>query len=250
MTESIFKNYLNEVTDVLDGNPNKRKAIFLNENPPPRFDGAGVVSRLYESLACDGWKTATGKNWEWRTKVPSYKTTSPEVALEREIVASDTTNKWSCQMSTSSGIQGSYLNKRRAIDLVRQTAPDQYAFIELKVNSDNPLYAAFEILGYALAYQHARSHDWQGTGYHNVMSAKEINLIVLGPREWYQYKKGMAHPENYKFNYDWLSNGLTEGLNILTNGDPEMSLSFGKFTDFGDPNITAVSIVSGEVGDI
>jgi hypothetical protein len=197
-------------------------------------------------LACDGWNITSGKNWVWRIDAPAYMTLSPEVALEREIVASDSENQWTCQMSTTSGIQGSYLNKRRAIDLVRKTAPDQYAFIELKVNSDNPLYAAFEILGYALAYQHARSHNWQGTGHHNVMRAKEINLVVLGPREWYEYKKGKAHPQKYKFDFDWLSNGLTEGLNILTKGGPVMSLSFKEFTDFGNPKDSAESIVDGD----
>jgi hypothetical protein len=151
MPESIFENYWNEVSELLGGNPSKKMAISLSENPPAKFDDKLAISKLYKSLACDGWKITDGKNWEWRVEAPAYSTSSPEVTLEREVVAVDTTSQWTCQMSTTSGIQGPYLNKRRAIDLVRRTAPDCYAFVELKVDSDNPLYAAFEILGYALA---------------------------------------------------------------------------------------------------
>ncbi len=243
MTESIFKNYWNEVSRVLGGKPNKSRAISLSENPLTRFDGLTVVGRLYKSLACEGWKISSGKNWEWRTEAPSYRTSSPEVTLEREIVAADIKHQWTCQMSTSSGIQGPYLNKRRAIDLVRQAAPDRYAFVELKVDSDNPLYAAFEILGYALAYQHARRHNWQGTGSHNVMGAQTVDLVVLGPGGWYEYEKRGAHAQQLKFKLDWLVKALGDGLMSFTNGVPLMRFSFEEFTNLGEPKLTAAGIV-------
>lgn len=243
MAESIFKNYWNEVSILLGGKPNKSMAISLSENPPAQFNGVTVVDRLRKSLTCEGWNISSGKNWEWRTEAPAYQTSSPEVALEREIVAADVMSQWTCQMSTASGIQGPYLNKRRAIDLVRQTALDRYTFIELKVDSDNPLYAAFEILGYALAYQYARQHNWQGTGINNVMRAKAINLMVLGPSEWYEYKKGRTHPQRSIFKFDWLAKALGDGLNSSTGGVTRMHFSFEEFTDYGEPKLTAVGIV-------
>ncbi len=243
MAESIFDSYWDEVKHLLGGKPSKSMAISLNENPPAQFNGAAIVGRLYNSLACDGWRISSGKNWEWRTEAPAYLTSSPEVALEREIVAADIANQWTCQMSTASGIQGPHLNKRRAIDLVRQSAPDQYIFVELKVDSDNPLYAAFEILSYALAYQYARQYNWQGTGSNNVMHAQAINLVVLGPSKWYEYKKRGALAKRHKFKLDWLTKELCDGLNSSANGAPQIRFSFEEFTDLGEPKLTAAGII-------
>lgn len=243
MSESIFTNYWKEVASLIEGKPTKSKAISLNENPPAQFDGVAVVKRLYTSLACDGWTKSSGKNWAWRSEIQPYQTLSPEVALEREIIVTDTTNKWTYQMSTTSGIQGSYLNKRRAIDLVTQMGHNSYAFIELKVDSDNPLYAAFEILSYALAYQYARENNWQGAGVHNVMDAQVVSLIVLGPGRWYEYKKGRAHIQRSKFDFDWLAIALGKGLNTLAGASPGMSFSFEEFADLDDPKLTAVGII-------
>ncbi len=240
MTESIFINYWDEVVSLLRGKPSRSQAISLSEKPPAQFDGTVAVDRLYQTLACDGWNSPSGKNWHWRTAAPAYQTTSPEVALEREIIAADS-SQWTCQMSTASGIQGPHLNKRRAVDLVIQLGPDQYAFIELKVDSDNPLYAAFEILGYALAYQHSRQHGWRGTGRHDVMCAQAINLVVLGPHEWYEYRK-RGDAQRNRFELGWLANALDDGLNSLS-AIPRMHFSFEEFTDLGDPKLTAAGIV-------
>ncbi len=113
--------------------------------------------------------------------------------------------------------------------------------IELKVDSDNPLYAVFEILGYVLAYQHARQHGWQGTGSHDVICAQEIDLVVLGPHEWYEYRK-RGDAQRFRFDLDWLANALGEGLNSLTSV-PRMQFSFQEFTDVGNPKLTAAGIV-------
>ena len=243
MPKNIFDNYANEVKAIFDGDLTKTLAISLSEAPPAQFDGVSVVNTLYKSLACDGWKTSTGTNWMWRTEESDYQTSSPEVALEREIVASDEKNQWTFQMSTASGIQGGYFHKRRSIDLVKRTAPSRYAFVELKVGSNNPLSAAFEILSYALAYVHARRHNWQGIGSYNVMQAQVIHLIVLGTSEWYRYKKRGAHAQQHKFNFDWLGNALENGLNSLTDRSPQLCFSFEEYRDEGDPSLTATGIV-------
>ncbi len=242
--ESIFTRYCNEVVSLLDGNPkHKTMAILLSEKPPTQFDGIAAVDRLYKSLACDGWSASKGQNWLWRLDAPEYQTLSPEVALEREVVGVDTSGQWTCQMSTASGVQGPRLHKRRAIDLVRRTEPDRYRFIELKVDSDNPLYAAFEILGYGLAYLHARENQWKGAGPYDVMRASDVELVVLGPREWYRYKTSRTAKQRVRYQLAWLTDALYTGLESLSGKSPGMSLSFDKFTDLGDPEATAKRIV-------
>ena len=55
-------------------------------------------------------------------------------------------------MSTSSGLRPGVRDSRRSIDIVQHIQKDEYRFIELKVGSDQPLYAMFEVLGYRLLY--------------------------------------------------------------------------------------------------
>lgn len=242
MAKSVFENYWEEVASLLGGNPSHKSfSIELSENPPTGFDGRAVVGKLYESLDCEGWKNIShGKNWEWRSAVLAHRAETGEVALEREVVAADTFRQWTFQMSTASGIDGG----RRSIDLVRRMAPHQYAFIELKVaGGDNPLYAAFELLSYTLAYLHSMRRNWQGRGRHNVMDAQAVNLIVLGPSEWYEYKKRGTRSQSYKFKLGWLAMAIADGLDFLTDGTPQMRFSYKEFTDLGATKLTAKKIV-------
>lgn len=104
------------------------------------------------------------------------------------------------------------MHRRRAIDLVRHNGNKSFSFIELKLDSDNPLYASFEILGYALAYLHARMNNWKGGETHDVMAAQKIELTVLGPTNWYQYKK-RGQSQGRKFQFDWLAKEIASALN-------------------------------------
>ena len=233
MNENVFNKYWAEVAKILGGKPLKGCAISVNENPVEIIKDKDVL-RLYKSLNCPGWENCKGANWVWRPDCPSFITKSPEVELERSIIENSEPTEWMCQMSTSSGIQGPYMHKRRAIDLVRCRDKDCYDFIELKVGSDNPLYAAFEILGYALAYLQAITNNNTGRGIHDVMCAKEINLVVLGPTDWYKYRKRGQHNNAYEFHFDWLATQLEDRLNYLTmellQKNNLFTASFKKFT--------------------
>ena len=226
MTESIFDNYRQQVEKELGAAPSKTLAIRLSGNRPSQFNGADVVMRLSSALSCDGWVKQVGSNWKWNTS-SHYATKSDEVSLEREIVKA-APELWARQMATSSGIQGRGLNKRRAIDLVFRQDQDHYAFVELKIESDNPLYAVFELLGYGLAYLHARKNGWEGTGDFNVMKATTIDLVVLAPPALYKYKESRSAKEQ-SFDLEWLLAELNEGLASLTQGKPAMRLSFKEF---------------------
>ena len=209
----------------------KTKAIELCSRPSSRLIQPTTIREFYESMNCEGWKQSVGTNWFWRHKEPGA-TKSDEVLLERAVATRDK-KLWACQMSTSSGVEGPYLHRRRAIDLVRYVGPRQYAFVELKVDSDNPLYAAFEILGYALAYLHAKANDWQGFGDHDVFDAERIELTILGQTKWFKYEKGGAEMRFDK-NLDWLIEEIAESLNAFVKSEfssaPSFSMKFREFS--------------------
>lgn len=245
-TESIFAKYWREVADILgiEGKATKRFAIRLSSDPMDSIVGNGlqVVQRLYNALSNPNWVSENGSNWAWRSTTPEFNpgNKSREVVLERMIVKTGSSTDWTCQMSTSSGVQPrTRLNKRRAIDLVRRNAPDHYSFVELKVDSDNPLHAAFEILSYALAYLNARNNRQKGSGHHDIMAAKHIALIVLGPEAWYRDYK--SEEQGFK----WLADNLKSGLNAMSGEKPEFDFSFQKYryVDGDDLNETASGIL-------
>ena len=74
--------------------------------------------------------------------------TSKEVLLERAIVKA-MGEDWSNQMPTASGVLGSHADKRSSVDLVWRKCPTSFTLMELKVDSDTPLFAAVECLFYA-----------------------------------------------------------------------------------------------------
>ena len=65
----------------------------------------------------------------------SYRDIKKEVVLERRL-AQRSSERWTCQMSTSSGLRPGVRDSRRAIDIVQHIQKDEYRFIELKVGSD------------------------------------------------------------------------------------------------------------------
>lgn len=248
--KNIFDLYKAAVIEL--GGVSKERAIELSEQQLKGMITLASIKKLYESLACDGWNRKDGNNWVWRNQAsePAKQNRSKEVLLERAVAALDT-KKWTYQMSTSSGVQivqrytrRVNLNSRRSIDLVRHIGQDHYAFIELKVGSNNPLYAAFEILGYALAYLHARVNDWTGTDGPDVFGAESIELTILGPNGWYTYGK-RGTDKKFEYKLDWLADEITTSLNSFVTADlkgkPAFTMSFRKFSD-GDPEQQAMEI--------
>jgi hypothetical protein len=242
------------------GNPKcrtKALAIRYTENPPATFDGVSAVRILYDAMADNGWEgnKNKGKNWHWRKEevdpIPESGNPVTEVPLERHIASlrDPQRKEWTWQMSTSSGVQNLKLgdkhnapNKRRSIDLVRNHGNDRYSFVELKVGADNPLYALFEILGYALAYLHARDAGQIGTDTYNVMQAKHIGLVVLGPVSWYQYKH-RNDSKVHEFDLEWMGVELAKGLNDLSKEGPTFSISFERFGEHENVGQASADII-------
>ena len=242
MTEStgnIFENYKRAVEGLVVA-LSKTQAIELSIHPSKGMISPASIKKLYKSLSCDGWKNQVGTNWIWRTEVGNAapKNSSKEVLLERAVAGQDL-EKWTYQMSTSSGVQivqgktrKINLFSRKSIDLVRFIKSRHYAFVELKVGSNNPLYAAFEILGYALAYLHARTNAWSGAGEHDVFDAEKIELTILGPKNWHMYG------ENIEYKLDWLAEQIAASLNDFVKSEFKNKLIFSmKFRQFPEGDL-------------
>jgi hypothetical protein len=128
--------------------------------------------------------------------------------LEREIV-NKCGEDWSNQMPAASGLVGPSTDKRAAVDLVHREGPTKYSLIELKVDSNNPLFAAIEILQYGLLFVWSRN-NLEKLGYdlhpQPVLAANEITLSVLAPGDYYS---------------DYSLSNLTDALN---NAFPDFKL--------------------------
>lgn len=227
----------------------KSSAILLGRPNPAPVDGVTLVRELWASMGGERWAnpvSVSAGNWVWRSSLPAHKTTSPEVTLERAVVAVGGHQDWTFQMSTASGLHGRASGLRRAVDLVHRRGDGHYEFIELKVDSDNPMYAAYEILSYGLAYLHARLNGKRGVGIHDVMTAKAIDLVALGPSDWYMHtRRGGAGIE---FELRELTSMIANGIaglveSVGSAGQLRMGFRFDKFEQGADTLPTAADIV-------
>ena len=97
-------------------------AIERSERPLNSLDGVALVKALVDALDGPWWgsPSSPGSNWVWRDSAPPHVTNSKEVVLERTL-AKRSPERWTCQMSTSSGLRGpDHHDGRRAIDVVHR----------------------------------------------------------------------------------------------------------------------------------
>lgn len=136
-----------------------------------------------------GYSKPSKENWRWKRHLEtSPNNKSLEVTLERAIVRA-TGENWSNQMPTASGLTGPAADKRGSVDLVYRSDAETYSLIELKVESDTPLFAAIEILLYGLLFVWSRNNRTK-LGYdlkaQPVLNASQLNLCVLAPQRYYE----------------------------------------------------------------
>lgn len=206
--------------------------LKLGTSPPACFDGPALVSELFSQVSAN-WNHCLAalyrpsrQNWRWLDLKCDFsaKNFSAETTLERAVVsAAKAQNRtdWSNQIPIASGIIAGGGNKKRAIDLVHRREANAYDFIELKVGSDNPLYAAIEILKYGFVWLLSQKHrDVLGYADRPLIQASDVQLSVLAPNRYYR-----------DLNLEWLSDGLAEGLKRvgLRNGGVRMSFLFESF---------------------
>ena len=216
----------------------RRSCNALSAAQPEPFNGTALIYDIYgrieKNLSLRPDRAPSPENWKIRSEKtakriqPSSENKSAEVTLERAI-AQRCPDKWTYQMPVASGLFGSKSDKRRSIDLVCLGENGSFDFVELKIESDTPLYAAMEILGYGLVYLASRIDSAKNLKYGNgaslpVMSAIAISLVVLAPSQYYE-----------KCKLGWLERGLNDGLNDLLAAKEvknlKMDFRFEKFPD-------------------
>ncbi len=194
----------------------------LCENPPAT-DGAVLADTLLAKIE-QNWRAGRDKhdtapsreNWRFRKAGKmSTRNASAEVTFERELADLGGEN-WANQVPTSSGLLGPHADKRRAIDLVERTGAGEFELIELKIESDTPLFAALEILEYGALYVFSRV-EVKALGYEpgfsEILEAQHIKLRVLAPQPFYEFKtRGGRHP----YQLDWLEQTLQTAAGRLS----------------------------------
>lgn len=146
------------------------------------------IARNLRSAQLRKVESRSKENWRWCEPQPQIAVHNPsrEVKLERAIAAACAgagRHDWANQVPVASGVVGSSADRRRAIDLVHQIGPGHFQFIELKIASDTPLYAAIEIIGYGCAWLLFR--EGGGSEASPLLSAEKLDLIVLAPSAYY-----------------------------------------------------------------
>jgi hypothetical protein len=211
----------------------KRSCIDLSRG----FDGYGLVTAIYSCIernlirrpnrnpSPENWKLCSENRLNAASeKIEKGKNKSNEVTLERAIVEK-WPRDWTYQMPVASGLFGSTSDKRRSVDLVyiKQKDKGYFDFVELKIASDTPLYAAMEILGYGLVYYASRQDKGRNLQYEikdlPVLGASKITLCVLAPADFYR-----------PYNLKWLQEAINDGLERLVGIDSlKISFRFEKF---------------------
>jgi len=207
----IIDNYF-ELTDI-GKSPHydhKKSYIRLSGTPKNDLDFSELISNLYKqiqnnrelSISAYG-KLPSRENWRFQKQIEiDSKNSSPEVTLERKLV-NVFNGSLVNQIPTSSGLVGSRQDKVRNIDLVMRNNSYEYEFIELKVDSNTPLYAAMEILLYGLLYIFTREHMQEfeyDSNDKTLLSANSIQLIPLAPFHYYPY------------HIQWIERKINDGL--------------------------------------
>jgi hypothetical protein len=115
------------------------------------------------------------------------KNASAEVTFERALInalVKAGRNDWSNQVPLISGIVGPHAFKKRAVDLVHRQSDSSFEFVELKIKSDTPVFAAIEILYGLLWLLSRRDREILGYDAGPMLDARELGLSVIAPRDY------------------------------------------------------------------
>ena len=146
-----------------------------------------VVSANWHAGRAAENKDRSSQNWRWALQPQiGAGNRSPEVMLERRIASACMRSgrvDWANQIPVASGLIPGAADGRRAIDLVHRSGERCFQFVELKIASDTPLYAAVELLGYASAWLLARADPPARSTV--LLEAEHVDLRVLAPAQYY-----------------------------------------------------------------
>lgn len=181
----------------------------LFRNLPKDGDLSALVEAIFGKIAGNYYRAGglgaqrSEQNWRCEAQLDmDEENPSPEVRLERKIARLG--KGWINQIPVASGFVGSR-NRKNCIDLGWRPSQEQIVFVELKWNADNPLFAAFEVLKYGLAYLFARQFLWDRFNANYWM--KDIRtacLAVLAPISFYEMLP--------KPGCDWVESNLNKAI--------------------------------------
>jgi hypothetical protein len=150
----------------------------------------GVIQHRFAQLASAQSRSPSTENWRVQSpQLRPWNSRYPEVDLERRLIKARQAPDWWNQVPIASGLACSTADRRRCIDLVHDRGGDAYDFVELKVESDTPVFAAVEILQYGFVWLLSRHYrDALGYSRHRptLLDAKEVNLRVFAPKAFYR----------------------------------------------------------------
>jgi hypothetical protein len=215
----------------------KQSAIDLSAKGGPLGNTSDVnllvelLDRIDANWKQGGCHAPSAETWEpGKEESLSPANKGAEVVLERLIVRL-LNETWTNQVPTCSGLIPGAGEGRRSIDLVHDCGGGTYEFIELKFNDgtdgvygfNNPLYAAWEILGYGLLYAHARRNGLRSES--PLMKASTIHLVVLAPAGWY------LEASDKPYQFKWLEDRINSWLRDDTFSKlVKMDFQFQRFT--------------------
>lgn len=200
--QTLFSGVVDAVNSVLQRDYRHKGTFKAWRNDPPNVAvGISVVHGVFDvldeafpSLVRNAKRRPPSeKNWVYRScETCSGKTLDAkgEVSLERALVQASKKRgrgQWGNQIPIASGLVNSNIGRRSAIDLVRKGTGGGYEFVELKVESNSPLYAAVEILQYGFVWLLSRRNkEALDYGVGTLLDAEDVRLNVLAPTPYYQ----------------------------------------------------------------
>jgi len=184
----------------------KESCLALNEQHLSHLKEGGIAlfENLYKIVESNWNGRAPNSEQNWRlTKELNMKVANPskEKRLEKKIVGEN--ENWFNQSPTASGLADSNRDRKMAVDLVHKKGRKTFEFIELKINSNTPLYAAIEILLYGLLYLFYRAQSmecdvWKKPNNKELLNARKIELKVLAPGQYYAaYRKNLQNLQDF-----------------------------------------------------
>lgn len=175
-----------------------------NRKDRPNVDFFPIVEAMWRLIATNWvegqcqWRGS--ENWRWKlckSLSVERQNTSEEVLLNRTLAKSLSEERWTNETPTASGFAEKGGKEPGGLDLAYQDRPDRVCLIELKIGSNNPVSAAFQIVTYGLVLNLARlvhprllhkkgpitiSDKW--------LLANHADLRVLAPTNYYsEYPK-------------------------------------------------------------
>lgn len=226
-------------------------ALTLGKQDRPTLDLERVVEAMWKQIATNwvegGCQWRGKENWGWRLcENLDDKKEQKEVRLNRTLAKflNRIPNKdfWANEIPTSSGLAEIGGTETGGLDFAYHRSPDRVFLIELKIDAENPVSAAFQVVIYALFLTlarliHARlrnpitiSDKWR--------LAKHADLRVIAPTSYYtRYPK-----------LGWFEDRLNTGVAAFgARQDIAMTFAFCRFDEEPTDELQLLSALEREV---